>query len=392
MYVTNADDSNGRRLDNGSWSGSIGMVHRGEADFTAAISLDLFRYHVGEVSEIIFIDEYSAAYKRPSVQSDIAGFVKPFTPLVWVLVLVLLLMVLVAYSLLSFTQHSLAILPTPTTRNHGVGGREVVQDGASGKQEPNPSKHNIINSDAVIWTVCSLLAQSVPLEPPRGVVKSVTGLWLLLSLILATVYRSNLKAMLILPKVTLPFNNLEELVNAGLPVWVSLDSHLHRSVYFADPNSLLGGLNSTIYNAGQPNNTTWGATGLIEGVHVVVVPKYALLQVMNTHFSKTGKCSIYLMDETFMKTNLLCLFFKRGSPFKHKFNYLIRRMRESGILDHFYQRALMNITECLKPIKSEALRPLTLGDFYGIFSIYLGGLYIAFCYFLLELLRASTGS
>ncbi|KAK3888424.1 hypothetical protein Pcinc_007552 [Petrolisthes cinctipes] len=82
MYVTNADDSNGKRLDNGSWSGSIGMVHHGEADFTAAISLDLFRYHVGEVSEIIFIDEYSAAYKRPSVQSDIAGFVKPFTPLV----------------------------------------------------------------------------------------------------------------------------------------------------------------------------------------------------------------------------------------------------------------------------------------------------------------------
>ncbi|KAK4328432.1 hypothetical protein Pmani_001180 [Petrolisthes manimaculis] len=47
-------------------------------------------------------------------------------------------------------------------------------------------------------------------------------------------------------------------------------------------------------------------------------------------------------------------------------------MRESGILDHFYQRAMVNITECLKPIKSEALRPLTLGDFYGIFSIYLG--------------------
>ncbi|KAK3869748.1 hypothetical protein Pcinc_015591 [Petrolisthes cinctipes] len=82
MYVTNAEDSHGRRLENGSWSGSIGMVQRGEADFTAAMNLDQFRYHAGEISEIIFIDEYTAAYKRPSVQSDIAGFVKPFTPLV----------------------------------------------------------------------------------------------------------------------------------------------------------------------------------------------------------------------------------------------------------------------------------------------------------------------
>ncbi|KAK4328431.1 hypothetical protein Pmani_001179 [Petrolisthes manimaculis] len=249
------------------------------------MSLDPFRYQVGEISEIIFIDEHGAAYKRPSEQSDIVGFVKPFTPLVWVLVLVLLLMVLVAFSLLSFTQHSLAILPTPTTRNHGVGGGEVMLDGSTGKQEPNPPKHNI-NRDAVIWTVCSLLAQSVPLKPPRGVVKSVTGLWLLLSLILASVYRSNLKAMLILPKVTLPFNNLEELVNAGLPVWTSLDSLMHRSVYFADPNSLLGGLNRTIYNVGQPNNTTWGALGLIEGAHAIAIPRYSILQVMNSHFSK----------------------------------------------------------------------------------------------------------
>lgn len=70
-------------------------------------------------------------------------------------------------------------------------------------------------------------SSAVPLRPPAGVVRLVTGLWLLLALILVTVYRSNLKAMLILPKVTLPFDNLAELVQTDLPVWVATGSVLH---------------------------------------------------------------------------------------------------------------------------------------------------------------------
>lgn len=43
----------------------------------------------------------------------------------------------------------------------------------------------------------------------------MTSLWLLTSFVLATVYRSNLKAMLILPSFNIPFNNPEELVASG---------------------------------------------------------------------------------------------------------------------------------------------------------------------------------
>ncbi|KAK3863919.1 hypothetical protein Pcinc_030354 [Petrolisthes cinctipes] len=367
VYVTNSEDTYGKKLDNGSWTGCIGMVNRDEADMTTVMSIDQYRYHAGEISEYFIMDEHSAAYRRPGVQSDIIGFIRPFTPLVWVLVLVTVLMVLVDLSLLSHTQHYLDILPIPSTRSCGCEGTAVQ----CVKQESNPTNQpQNINRDAVFWTICTLLAQSVPLEPPRGVVKSLTGLWLLLSFILATVYRSNLKAMLILPKVTLPFNNLEELV-------------------VADPNSLLGGLNRTIYNAGEPQNTAWGAAGLVQGAHVITVPKLALLQVMDVDYSKTGQCSMYRMEESFMKTNIICLLFKKGSPFKHKFNSLIRSMREFGILHHSYQRALMIVTRCLETIKSNSLRPLSLGDFYGVFSIYLGGLYIAFNCFLVELLRTA---
>ena len=68
---------------------------------------------------------------------------------------------------------------------------------------------------------------ALPLKPLRGVVKILTGLWLLLALILITVYRSNLKAMLILPKVNLPFDSLEQLTLTEIPLWVSPNSVLH---------------------------------------------------------------------------------------------------------------------------------------------------------------------
>lgn len=58
-------------------------------------------------------------------------------------------------------------------------------------------------------------------------VRVLTGLWLLLALILVAVYRSNLKAMLILPKLNLPFDSVEELTRTSIPVWVSQSSLLH---------------------------------------------------------------------------------------------------------------------------------------------------------------------
>lgn len=51
----------------------------------------------------------------------------------------------------------------------------------------------------------------------------------------------------------------------------------------------------------------------------------------------------------------------------------IQSLQEFGILDYLYKKALSNATECLKPIKAKSGRALDVGDFYGVFSIYLGG-------------------
>lgn len=66
----------------------------------------------------------------------------------------------------------------------------------------------------------SLLSSAVPWNP-RGVpVRTLTGVWLIVALIISTVYRSNLKAMLILPKVNLPFTTISEFLQTDIPLHI----------------------------------------------------------------------------------------------------------------------------------------------------------------------------
>lgn len=66
---------------------------------------------------------------------------------------------------------------------------------------------------------------------PRGASQqTVIGMWLVLSFIINTVYRSNLKAMLIKPRLVLPFSNVEELVESGIPCFAFRGTLLHRNI------------------------------------------------------------------------------------------------------------------------------------------------------------------
>ena len=49
-----------------------------------------------------------------------------------------------------------------------------------------------------------------------------------MTLIVGIVYRSNLKAMLIAPKLRLPFDSMDELLETDIPVMVPEGSMMHR--------------------------------------------------------------------------------------------------------------------------------------------------------------------
>ncbi|XP_069987023.1 glutamate receptor 1-like isoform X2 [Penaeus vannamei] len=319
-----ANLSAGSRLPNNTWTGVLGHVLRQEMNMTGTgLALTHDRAEALDFSEYLYLEESSAAYKRPVLQPDVAGFLRPFTGYMWCSIW--LTVVGVILSLALFRLGMLKILPRSNRQEN---------DGFAEVRDVTPGALRTLLSDGFLVTLSALLSQGLPRIPPEDSTRVLTALWLVASLILGTVYRSNLKAMLILPRITIPFDNLEELADSGLPVWTATNSLIHVA-------------------------------------------------------SETGRCANYIMSEGFLKPYMLTFFFPKGSPLKGKVDPLIMRLREFGLLDYIYKKGVANATECLKPIsstQSNELRTLALGDFYGVFSVYAGGVLLALIIFLVELM------
>ncbi|XP_068238921.1 glutamate receptor ionotropic, kainate 1-like [Palaemon carinicauda] len=376
----------GVKLPNGTWTGLMKMVIDKKIDFTGlALGVTVERAEELDMSEFLYIDEWSAAFIRPGIQSDIAGFVKPYTYKSWLAVLLTAIVVLMTAFFIRWVSE------------------KAINYESDDSSDKKPDKRNLggdqVSStlyEAVNWTISSLLGQAIPVQPKGEAFRVLSGLWLLVSLILATVYRSNLKAMLILPKVYLPFNNIDELAKSRLPVWTPVDAKLHKAALTSPSNTTLGRIAKQFVYPEPPKGLNWmqrSVKAMSEGNMVVTSPLSVIEQTFHYSFSLNGRCLSYAMAETYFKTSILCLFFPKGSPWRNRLNPLIVSLRESGILDYIYRRELRNATQCLKPPGGanvdSALRPLDLGDFYGIFLIYAGGVLAVLVSFVTELILGS---
>ncbi|XP_042860255.1 uncharacterized protein LOC122246064 [Penaeus japonicus] len=210
----------GSKLPNGTWTGVLGLALQQEEINMTGIGLALTyqRAQDLEFSEYLYLEESSAAYKRPVLQPDVAGFLRPFTAYIWCVVWMTVMGVIL--TLVLFRLGMLKIIPRLNRQEEG--------DLALAIDETQSSFRKTL-SDMFLLTLSALFSQAIPRLPREDSTRVLTALWLVASLILGTVYRSNLKAMLILPRITIPFDNLEELVDTELPVWTATDAWIHKA-------------------------------------------------------------------------------------------------------------------------------------------------------------------
>ncbi|XP_063591894.1 glutamate [NMDA] receptor subunit 1-like [Penaeus indicus] len=341
-------------------------------DMTGVMAALHDRHALVDFSAPLWLDGKTIMYKRPVRGSDIAGFVKPFTPELWSLVM---------------ASTCLAFLVTGAVH---LG--QALGPGGDAKQERRrPGGGQLIREEVIdsanrsfLWTFSALLGQSVAHVPSSAPVRAFAGVWLVASLVVGAVYRSNLKAMLILPKFSLPFDSLAQFVETDIQLFTAKNALMDRAIQEAPPDSLLGRLKARkvahqdLFRAFQDvkDGVLAGSGSMISGWHF-----------LHTDFSLTGKCDTYMMSELMFQTTSQCLAFPKGSRLKAKVDRVIHGLKEFGILDHLLRRAIHNATECLKPLSAQAdnsLRPLELGDFYGVFCIYLGGMVLCTFVFLAE--------
>ncbi|XP_063845421.1 glutamate receptor ionotropic, kainate glr-3-like [Scylla paramamosain] len=287
------DGQYGEVLPNGSWTGSIGMLQRGEADIGGTLFSVMWRRWIAvDFTVPLHIDQTNVFYTLPKITSDMLGFLKPYTLKSWVMVFLGCVLVFLTTSF-------------------------ILQVAANMNSASKTLQARWQNNAQLswFWTSSTLLAQSVLWEPRKDSARMMAATWLLMSFILGAVYRSNLKAMLIIPKVNLPFDNLDELYTSGITLGVVEATSMHLDIIMADSNTSLGKLKEDllVYPANQQGKAIFNT---INGLHAGFALEIALAAIMHYDFSKTGVCRLYKMSRGIQGPRSLGFILPKGSPLK----------------------------------------------------------------------------
>ncbi|XP_047488141.1 glutamate receptor ionotropic, kainate glr-3-like [Penaeus chinensis] len=220
-YVFSSDRVFGSQFPNGSWNGLMRMLTEGEVAMSGVVlSIDEARASAVDFSDPLHLDDQVFGYKRPVYEADVLGFVRPYTITTWIL---LLLAMMAIFAGVLVIHHSHGKLVSKEAKS-GV----ASEGGAPAENTEDQVVTSV--SLAYQWTLTILLAQSLPKAPRDTSLRVIMGLWLVGALIVGSVYRSNLKAMLTLPKLRLPFNSLDDLVETDIPTYITEGSMLHQAL------------------------------------------------------------------------------------------------------------------------------------------------------------------
>ncbi|XP_064083571.1 glutamate receptor ionotropic, delta-2-like isoform X2 [Macrobrachium nipponense] len=224
-----------------------------------------------------------------------------------------------------------------------------------------------------VWLIRLLLLEGVEIPPMILTGRLFMGTWMLATLILSSAYQGVLTSLLAVPKVVIPVDSLQDLVNYGKIPWANeYGTSLHQ--FFGDAKS---GIYKTI------NDKAFLVTACYDERHRMKVEKFAILcdffsmkKIISDDYSETGQCNYYIAKESIWASSFAFAFPKNSSIIPH-FDKLVTMMKEGGLISRYRQQLTSNATACMvKPGKEDGISTLvlSLSDFGGIFLLCLGGL------------------
>ncbi|XP_071525285.1 glutamate receptor-like [Panulirus ornatus] len=373
-YLVPEDRHFGTQLPNGTWTGMVGLLTREVVNMSGVIfSVDQSRARAVDFSVPLYMNTHVLTYVRPVLEPDVVGFVKPYPLLIWALLGVALTAILSSTFCIQ-QGHAQTMLYTRKLA-------KPTAESVSGDRSNNES----LVWYSCLWTLTALLAQSCYWLPRGDPVRVITGLWLLVAFVVSSVYRSNLKAMLILPKLHLPFDNMQELVETGLETYMPPGSILDQALQDSTEGSLLHQLNPQVR---RHTKFAQAHRDLLAGRIAGFIDLQTAMYIIHQSNLDKGTCPLYMASETYFGATSLSLAFTKGSPLKEKVDPILQNLKEFGILDHLFQNGVRKATECVQQQSHTRphnnLRSLELGDFHGVFLVYSGGMVVATITFTLE--------
>ncbi|XP_071548112.1 probable glutamate receptor [Panulirus ornatus] len=357
------DGAWGYRHDNGSWTGMVGMVNRGEADFAAQLFIvTTSRAEAVDFTGPVVIEYLKLMSGRGLPEVDPWGFLLPLTPLVWASTLVTLVVLPTVVVLLA----SWSSLKTV-----------VVQD-------------SWLQNTFVFIRV--LLQQEIPELPYLHWERIMLALWLLTTVVLTKSYAGNLMSLLAVRHIPQPYQTLRDVVDdpsvtlilsadsAELQYMRSVESGIFREVADLEKEARM------IFRK-QSEFPDAMDTLVKQGDHVLIVVTIDLKMYMSRHFTQTGECYFYGSKEEFLPL-IGSMITPKDSPLLPALNERIMNVMEAGLFYYWMRRDEPNSTICYNsPTKIAVETPLALSNIWGMFVVLMVGYALGLFVLCLEWLR-----
>nr|AQN78502.1 ionotropic receptor 75u [Meteorus pulchricornis] len=353
----------GYRDKNGTWSGMIGLLDRGEIDFGGTGT-----FLVGErIGVVDYVQLYTPVgsrflFRRPPLSYTSNLFTLPFDRIVWIAIGVLLILVYVlSYISMKWEWNKIE--------------KKQIDSHLPGELESDPSL-----SDNFIVVLGAVSQQGFTYEPYTISSRIVVFVLLIAALSLYASYTANIVALL--QSTSSSINTIQDLAESGLKIGVH-DIVYNRYYFgsFKDP------LRKDFYERFVENKSdVW--MPLNEGIQQLRMGLFAFhgdsscgYEIIQQTFEEHEKCGIHEID--YLKVLDPMLVIKRNSPYREIFRVGAQWVRETGLQK---RDAPKLFTE--KPICTSHASFVSVGttECYAAFLTMGYGMTISFGLFLLEII------
>ncbi|XP_066986684.1 glutamate receptor ionotropic, delta-2-like [Macrobrachium rosenbergii] len=359
-----ADGQWGYQLDNGSFTGVLGVVQRYEADFSMDISITAEREEVIDFTIGFHSEPLSFVTSKPQPLPQWLALVRPYKEYVWICFIATVAAAGPVYWFL-----------------HRLAGSSL----------------SLFKSSFQMFA--SLFNQSLQ-WPQKSSVRIFSLFWILFSLLATVSYVCNLTAFLTVPALSPTVDNLEDLSHSSF-VWGIND-------YGAADYQLFKTSKAPLYQRIFRGLTF--CPSLVECVQRTLDRRFAFISwrtylrdVIAMNFTdKNGYTPVYLSRESFWPGDIGYAM-QKGSPFRQGFNKILRRLIEGGLMDMWVTDLIQKHTlETQRAEKAKAaakgesdgevdsVLKLTLYHLQGVFFIYGVGLFLSAFALFLELIAHGT--
>ncbi|XP_068223238.1 probable glutamate receptor [Palaemon carinicauda] len=361
-----ADGQWGYQLDNGSFTGVLGVVQRYEADFSMDISITAEREEVIDFTIGFHSEPLSFVTSKPQPLPQWMALVRPYKAYVW------------AFFVLTVA----AAGPVYWLLQRSAGNRHLSLFNAS------------------FHMFASLITQSRQ-WPQKSSVRVYSLFWILFSLVATVSYVCNLTAFLTVPALSPTVDNLEDLSHSSF-VWGIND-------YGAADYQLFKTSKAPLYQRIFRGLTF--CPSLVECVQRTLDRRFAFISwrtylrdVIAMNFTdKNGYTRVYLSRESFWPGDIGYAM-QKGSPLKRGFDRILRRLIEGGFIEKWVTDLIQKHTletQRMEKIKAgdeegadqendDRILKLTLHHLQGVFFVYAAGMLLSSFALFLELVTRRT--